>query len=138
MSKRTDRYHVILFDGVCNLCNGFVSFVISNTDSNMIRFVSLQDEKAQKLLREHGLNNIDFTSIYFISENKLYDESSAILKISRYLNKPYRYLKYFGFVPKFIRDFVYKHISKNRYKIFGKSNTCRIPTPQERQYFNLD
>ncbi len=126
---------IILFDGVCNLCNNAVQFIIKRDEKHHFLFTSLQSDAAQELLLHFKLKNADFDSILLIQNNKVYQKSTAILHISRYL--PGLWKLNFGFIiiPKFIRDFVYTVIANNRYKWFGKKDSCMIPTQELKARF---
>lgn len=126
---------IILFDGVCNLCNSSVLFVLKHEKSDELRFASLQSEFGQNKLKEHHLDSKTFNSIVFIEDGKYYQKSSAALKIASYLKFPYGFLKYLIIVPSFIRNFVYDIISKNRYKWFGQKDSCMIPSTELKSRF---
>lgn len=125
----------ILFDGVCNLCNGAVNFVIKRDKHSYIKFASLQGDKGHQLMRQHNLQTGVFNSFIFIENEKVYTESTAALKVCKYLTGLWPLLYGFIIVPKFIRDGIYKWIAKNRYKWFGKREQCMIPTPETRSRF---
>jgi predicted DCC family thiol-disulfide oxidoreductase YuxK len=126
---------VILFDGVCNLCNASVQFIIKRDSKKSFMFSSLQSDAAQAILLQYNLENLDFNTIILIEGGVVYDKSTAILKIIRRLSGFYKLGYIFIIVPKFIRDFVYKIISNNRYKWFGKRATCMIPTEELKLHF---
>lgn len=126
---------LILFDGVCNLCNTSVQFVLKHENNTECRFAALQSEIGQQKLKELGLKTENFDSIVFIENGKLYQKSTAALKISKYLKFPFNLLQVFIIVPKLIRDFVYNWISKHRYKWFGKQESCWIPKPKYKNRF---
>lgn len=126
---------IILFDGVCNLCNGAVQFVIKHDKKKLFRFASLQSEAGQELLKKHHLPQENFNSFVLIKDDKAHLRSSAALVASRYLDAPVSLLYGFMIVPKFIRDGVYKWISNNRYKWFGKQESCWLPTPELKNRF---
>jgi predicted DCC family thiol-disulfide oxidoreductase YuxK len=121
---------VIFFDGVCNLCNASVQFIIKRDSKESFLFSSLQSDAAQAILLQNKLENLDFDTIILLEDGIIYDKSTAILKILRKLSGLYKLGYIFIVVPKFIRDFVYKIISKNRYKWFGKRDSCMIPTEE--------
>ena len=121
---------IILFDGVCNLCNNSVQFIIKRDKKHPFLFTSLQSDAAQELLLHFTLKNSDFDSIILIQNNKVYQKSTAILQISRQLDGLWKLNYGFIIIPKFIRDFVYTIIAKNRYKWFGKKDHCMIPTQE--------
>lgn len=136
MSTSLDS-HIILFDGVCNLCNGFVQFVIKRDKKARFQFASLQSPVAEKLLESYHLSNKTMESVILIhkNKNKIWTESSAVLNILRNLNGLYPFLYGFIIIPKGIRDFFYRQISKNRYKWFGKRDACMIPSPEIKKRF---
>jgi predicted DCC family thiol-disulfide oxidoreductase YuxK len=120
---------VILFDGVCNLCNGSVQFVIKHDKKNLFSFASLQSESGQKLLEAYSLPKTEFNSFVLIENGKAYTKSNAALMVAKKLHGPVRFLYGLKIVPAFIRNAVYNLIAKNRYKWFGKKDSCMIPTP---------
>ncbi len=125
---------IILFDGVCNFCNASINFVIDHDVERRFRFASLQSEIGQRILTENSRSVSDFDTVLLIREGKLVEKSTAALEIARYL-RGWTWLYTFRFIPRFIRDAIYNLIAKNRYNIFGKSESCRIPTPEERSLF---
>ncbi len=128
---------VILFDGVCNFCNASINFVIDRDAARRFRFASLQSDFGQRLLAENNRQLTDFDTVLLLREGKLYEKSDAALEIARYL-KGWSWLYVFRVVPRFIRDFFYDIIAKNRYRLFGKSESCRIPTPEEKKLFVIE
>jgi predicted DCC family thiol-disulfide oxidoreductase YuxK len=120
---------IILFDGVCNLCNGFVQFVIRRDERKCFIFGALQSEKAKEILSHFNLPKENFKTIILIEDDKVFTQSTAVLKIAKQLNG-WKLFYAFIIIPKFIRDFVYSIVSKYRYKIFGKRDACMIPTPE--------
>jgi len=128
---------VILFDGVCNLCNSTVNFIIERDISNQFKFASLQSEYGKNELIKLGHSQTSFSTIILIEENKIYYKSTAILKIAKHL-KNYKWTGVFLKINPLIRDFFYNLISKNRYRLFGKKNvnqTCLLPTPKLEEKF---
>jgi len=123
-----DDHPIILFDGVCNLCNASVQYVIRHDTHAIFRFASLQGETGQKLLKQYGLSTDTFTSFVLIKDNKVYTRSTAALTVARYLKGIVKLLYGFIIVPAFIRNAVYDLISRNRYKWFGKKDECMVPT----------
>jgi predicted DCC family thiol-disulfide oxidoreductase YuxK len=126
---------LILFDGVCNLCNGFVNFLIVRDKKNKFQFGSLQSAKVQSILSEYQHSYNDISTVIVIENNKLYSHSTAVLKIVRKLGGAWPLLYVFIIIPKPIRDFFYKLVAKNRYRMFGKKDTCMIPTPELKAKF---
>lgn len=129
---------VIFFDGVCNLCNGFIDFVIKRDSQKIIYYCSLQSEKAKQMLEDKHVivKKDDYGTIYFLDNTILYSRSSAILRIVKHLGISYNVMaSFFLIIPRPIRDYAYAFIAKNRYRFFGKKETCRLPTPKERNQF---
>ena len=126
---------VILFDGVCNLCNSFVQFVINRDTKNIFKFTSLQSGYSKELLNRFGKDSSKLDSVVLYTDNKIYTESTAALKILKPLGGGLQLLYVFIIVPKFLRDFVYRFIARNRYKWFGKKESCMIPTPELKNRF---
>ena len=124
-----NTHPIILFDGICNLCNGAVQFVIKHDPEAMFHFASLQSEAGQTLLQQYNLPKNNFSSFVLIDDDKAYTKSTAALKVAKRLNGGVKLLYGFIIVPPFIRNAVYNTIAKNRYKWFGKKNECMIPTP---------
>lgn len=126
---------IILFDGVCNLCESSVQFVLLRDKNAYFKFASLQSDIAQKFLNKKGMNATHFKSIVLIENGKIYQRSDAALKIARKLSGGWKLLYAFIIVPRFIRDGVYDFIAANRYKWFGKKEGCMIPAPEWQNRF---
>ena len=125
---------IVLFDGYCNLCNGSVDFIIKNEKHNQLKFASLQSEIAQSVLKEWK-TDLTGDSVLVLAEGKLLTFSDAAIFISKHLRFPFSMIQYGRFIPRFIRDAIYKWIAKNRYRWFGKKDTCRLPTEAEKSKF---
>lgn len=126
---------IVLFDGVCNLCNGSVDFIIARDPDAAFRFASLQSEVGRALLRRHGLPEDDLASIVLVEGERCSTASEAALRVARRLRGPWRMAAVFLLVPRVIRDGVYGIVAAHRYRWFGKQNTCRVPTPELRARF---
>lgn len=126
---------VILFDGICNFCNGAVNFIIQRDKMLTIKFAALQSEAGRKILRRFDLPTDELSSVIFIEDGNVYTQSSAALKVCKYLTGLWPLMYGFIIVPVFIRDGIYKWIAKNRYKWFGKKEHCTLPTPAVRSRF---
>ena len=131
----TMDHPVIIFDGVCELCNRSVNIVLKRERKQEIRFTANQNEPGRKILKEHGMDPDAPATVFFLENGKLYKESTAALRVTRHMKFPWPLMYGFIIVPPFIRNAVYRWIAKNRYKWFGKHDTCRIPTPEERARF---
>ncbi|MBD0284903.1 MAG: thiol-disulfide oxidoreductase DCC family protein [Flavisolibacter sp.] len=126
---------IILFDGVCNFCNGMVLFIIKQDKQKVFRFAALQSEAGQRLLKTYQLPRNDFDSFLLIENGKVYRSSTAGLRLYNKLPWYWMWMQVFWIVPKIFRDAVYDFIARNRYKWFGKKETCMIPTPDVRSRF---
>lgn len=133
---KDEEYKIILFDGVCNLCNDAINFVIKRDKKRIFKFASLQSEIGQKLTSERGINTDDFDSIILIDPGTAwYEKSTAALQIAKQLSGIFPLLSVFLIFPKSFRDLVYDFVARNRYKWFGKKDQCMIPTPELRALF---
>lgn len=133
-----EKRHIILFDGVCNLCNSSVSFILDNNKKNHFYFASLQSDFGQNILKKHEMNTTDFDTFLYYNPNKqtLFDKSSAAIRVIGQLNPFYfKCILIFLLVPKKLRDLVYTYISKNRYKWFGQTDTCRVVPSEDKKRF---
>lgn len=128
---------VVLFDGVCNLCNASVNFMIDRDRDARLKFASLQSEAARALLRARGaaVPEGDPESILLVEGARVWERSDAVLRLSRHLPAPWRWSVVFLAVPRALRDVVYRWIARNRYRWFGRSEVCRVPTPELRGRF---
>lgn len=132
---KTATHYIILFDGVCNLCNGAVQFIINRDEKDTFRFASLQSETGQKLLAIHQLQHKNIDSIVLIKNEKACIKSTAALHIAKELSGIWKLAYYYIVIPKFIRDAVYDFIARNRYAWFGKKDQCMIPTAKLKSKF---
>lgn len=130
-----DNKSVILFDGICNLCNNSVQFIIKRDKKHHFLFSSLQSDAAQAILLQFQLNNSELKSIILVEDGHEYQKSTAILKIVRKLSGLWKLTYVFILIPKFIRDFIYDKIAKNRYRWFGKKEICMVPTKELKMLF---
>ena len=126
---------IILFDGICNLCDGAVQFVIKHDPENQFLFASLQSEAGQRLLKQYKLSVENFNSFILIQDEKVYSKSTGALKVARQIKGVWSWLYIFIIIPSFFRDKVYDWIAQNRYKWFGKKEACMIPTPELKARF---
>ncbi|UIN49465.1 thiol-disulfide oxidoreductase DCC family protein [Bacillus safensis] len=127
--------HLILFDGVCNVCSGAVQFVIKRDPNERMMFASLQSDTGQRILKENGLPLDEFNSFIYIEKGTLYTKSTGILKAARHLKGIYRWSFLLLSIPRPIRDWFYQLIAKNRYKWFGQKTSCMMPTPDIQKRF---
>jgi predicted DCC family thiol-disulfide oxidoreductase YuxK len=129
---------VILFDGVCNLCNGFVQFVIDRDPRAQFRFASLQSHAAAALLNGRLSSGPIPDSVVLVDGDRVFTQSTAALRVARGLGFPWNLSYVFVAVPKPLRDAVYAWVARNRYQWFGKRDVCMIPTPELRDRFLND
>jgi len=126
---------IILFDGVCNFCNGAVNFTIKRDKKNTIRFAALQSNAGKELIQQYGLPADDMRSFILIENGKVYNRSTAALKVCRYLSGLWPLCYGLIIVPAFMRNGIYDWIAKNRYKWFGERQECMIPSQDIRAKF---
>jgi len=126
---------VILFDGVCNLCNASVQFVLLRDKKDYFQFASLQSDYGQQLLQKHNLPTQNFDSFVLVENNVVYSQSTAALRVAKHLSGAWKLMYAFIIVPSFLRNIVYNFIGKNRYKWFGKQEECMMPKPEWKQKF---
>jgi predicted DCC family thiol-disulfide oxidoreductase YuxK len=126
--------NIILFDGLCNLCNNLVSFLIKYDKNNIYHFAALQTNVGEKIIHKYHILN-DRKSIILIKEGIVLYKSDAIIEIAKKLSGWPYLLKYAFLFPKFLRDGIYDLIAKNRYYIFGKKEICPIPSENDKKKF---
>ena len=129
MAHEEEAGALVLFDGVCNLCNAFVTFIIDRDRAEHFRFASLQSTFGEEQIRRHRLSGPVLGSLVLIEGGRCFTRSTAALRIARRLRRPWNLLHSLILVPAPIRNTVYDWIARNRYRWFGKSDTCRLPTP---------
>lgn len=135
MSRIQDQFDIVLFDGVCNLCNSAVDLIVRNDKEGNFKVGALQDEKTKAILKDYSIKEDYLDSIILIRGEKVFYKSRAALEIAKKLHGAWPLLYGFIVVPGFIRDPVYDWIARNRYRWFGKKETCRLPTATERARF---
>jgi len=131
--KNTDR--IVLFDGVCNLCNSSIVFIIQRDPKNLFKFAALQSEPGLKLIKKYNIDTSSTDSILLIEGNKCYVKSTAALRITRHLSGGWPLLYGLIIFPVFMRNWGYDFIARNRYKWYGKKDSCMIPTPELKEKF---
>lgn len=126
---------IIFFDGVCNLCNTSIDFVIQRDNNDHFLVGALQEDLSREILSNYDVREDYLDSIILLEKGEIYYKSTAALKIARNLTGLWPALYAFIILPKFLRDPIYDWIGSNRYRWFGKKNTCRLPTPAEKAKF---
>jgi len=127
--------NLILFDGLCNFCNFWVNFIIDHDDKRYFKFASLQSDIAQRILIEKKIDELKIDSIILVVNDQVFSKSSAALQIAKKLNGFWKILYIFSVIPSPLRDLIYDFVAKNRYKWFGKRETCRVPSKDEQERF---
>jgi len=131
---KTD-HPILFFDGVCNLCNGFVQTIIRLDPKGKFRFASLQSEEAQELLRDHKLDPNDLNTVILLDGSRTYTESDVALEVARILGGAWLLLYPLRYLPSRFRDGIYRWVARNRYQWFGKKDQCMVPTPELKNRF---
>ena len=121
--------NLVLFDGVCNLCNALVQFVIRHDPKAKFRFAAIQSDIGRTIFQKYGMDPVDLQTFVFISDNQVFLRSSAAIAVASRFGGAWRMCAIFWLIPRFVRDAVYSAIAKNRYRWFGRKETCMIPTP---------
>lgn len=128
-----EKHPIVFFDGYCGLCNGFVDFVMARDHKKTFRFATLQGATAARLLSPEDVKNLDSVVVY-VAPHK-YRKSRAVLQVFSDLGGGWQWLTLFGFLPTPFLDFMYDIVARNRYSWFGKRDSCRLPTKEERALF---
>lgn len=131
----TSMDRIILFDGLCNLCNSSVQFIIKHDKLGIFKFASLQSESGKALLKKYNLLSSNIDSIVFIRDNRYYLKSTAVLYILKDLRGGWKFLFGFIAIPRVILDFFYDLIAKSRYKLFGRRDSCMVPDERIKDRF---
>lgn len=131
----THQHPILLFDGVCNLCNASIQWVIEHDPQAQFRFASLQSDFAKELLAGYDLPPAALDTVILVENGKAYTRSDAALRVARKVGGLWSLLSAFLIVPRPLRDLVYNFIARNRYRWFGKQESCWLPTPDLRSRF---
>ena len=126
---------VLLFDGLCNLCNSSVQLVLKANKSKSVQFAAIQSTVGVQILEYFNIDPSKTDSLIFIDKQKAYVKMTAVLHLSKYLKFPYSWLQVLFVIPEIIRNAVYDYIAKNRYLWFGKKDTCMIPSSETAKRF---
>lgn len=124
------KYPVLLFDGVCNLCNASVQWVLKRDRNAVFKFAALQSETGQALLQKFGLSRENLDTVVLVDGDQIFTRSDAPLEIVRRLGGIWPLLSVFRFIPRFIRNACYDWVARNRYRWFGKQAACMLPRPE--------
>lgn len=132
---------ILFYDGVCGLCNTLVQFLLKHDKRGRLRFASLQSDFAEKVLHRHGFDSKDLDTLHVVEnyeqpDERLLQRSDAILRAGRELGGYWSVLAVMAkIVPRFLRDIAYRFVAQNRYRVFGKYETCMLPDPNQRSRF---
>lgn len=129
------EHPVLLFDGVCNLCSGFVQFVIKIDPKGKFRFASLQSDLGQRVLKAAGLSTDALGTVVLVRRGQVFTHSDVALESARILGGGWSLFYVFKILPRFIRDGLYNWVARNRYRWFGQKESCWLPTPDLRRRF---
>ena len=124
------KYPVLLFDGVCNLCNGSVQWILKRDHAGQFRFAALQSETGQQFLARFGMAQEDFDTVVLVDGDRIYNRSDAALEILRRLGMPWSLLAWLRWIPRPVRNAVYDWVARNRYRWFGRQQECLLPRPE--------
>ncbi len=126
---------IVLFDGVCNYCNDKINFIIKNDNQDVFRFVALQSETGQKIIKHLGIDSSLDSIILYEPRYAYFIKSEAVFRIIKYLSSSVRLLLVFNFVPTSIKNIFYDIIARNRYNWYGKKESCMMPTEDVKRKF---
>lgn len=126
---------VVLFDGVCRLCNGWSTFIIQHDTKRALKLAPLQSPEGYDILSHFGMPTEHFNTMVYVENNRLYEKSTAFLKIIRHLPAPWSWVGILHVIPRRFRDWAYDQIALNRYALFGKYDRCLLPKPDHRSRF---
>lgn len=132
---KDDKTHLVIFDGVCNLCNGIVQFIIRMDTEGKFKFATFQSKAGQSILDKFGLTNVSLDSIVYISGSDFFIKSSAVLNIFKNLGGFFKLAYVLIYFPHPFRDYIYNMIANSRYKIFGQRQSCMTPSPETKNRF---
>ncbi len=126
---------MLLFDGVCNLCNASVQWILKRDRKGIFKFAALQSDTGQMLLRQFGLSEKDFDTVVLVADGRIFTRSDAALEIVQRIGGMWSLLAVFKIIPRSIRDTIYDWVARNRYRWFGKKEECMLPRPEWRERF---
>ncbi len=127
--------HILLFDGVCNFCDASVQFIMQRDSKKLFRYAAIQSDIGQQLLKHYKLPTDQISTVVLIENDHIWTHSDAGLRVAKQLGGAWPLAYVFWYIPRFIRDAIYRLLARNRYRWFGQKDACRIPTPNERAMF---
>lgn len=129
------QHDIILFDAICVVCNRWANFLIRNDQQLKFKLASAQSELGVAILQHYGMSTTHYTTIIVIINGQLYTESTALLKVMQHLGLPFSIMNAGYFIPRPIRDFLYRCVAFNRYQLFGTTEYCLLPSAENKQHF---
>ncbi len=131
----TESRHLLLFDGVCHLCDHTVQWVLAHDRQGLVHFCPIQSETGSRLYREHGLDPEKPVSMLLLTPGGALEKSAAALELATLMGPPFSYLLLLKIIPRSVRDAVYDLVSRNRYRVFGRTQACQLPRPEWKERF---
>lgn len=129
------QHDIILFDAICVVCNRWANFLIRNDQQLKFKLASAQSELGVAILQHYGMPTTHYTTMIVIINGQLYTESTALLKVMQHLGLPFSIMNAGYFIPRPIRDFLYRRVAFNRYQLFGTTEYCLLPSAENKQHF---
>lgn len=129
------KYDIILFDAICVICNGWAKFLIKNDKKLKFKLVSAQSALGEQILQYYAMSTTHYTTMIVILNGQLYTESTALLKVMQHLGLPFSLMNTGYLIPRPIRDFLYRCVALHRYQLFGQTNTCLLPSADNKRHF---
>lgn len=126
---------IILFDAICVICNGWARFLLRHDPNAQFKLASAQSPLGEKILEYYGMSTTHYTTMIVIINGQLFTESTALLKVLTRLGLPFSLMKAGYLIPRPFRDFLYRSVALNRYKLFGQTDRCLIPSRENKQHF---
>lgn len=136
-NKTQDGKAIWLFDSVCVLCNGAISTALKYEKAPTIDFVSIQSARGRAIAEKHNIDPDDPDTFLFLDNGKPFVQSDGVIALSRHMKAPFNWVRFGVIIPKFLRDWLYSFIARRRYRLFGKLDTCRVPSDEERARFTI-
>ena len=125
-----DNRHIVIFDGVCNFCNGAVNFIVERDPEGKFAFTPMQSELAQELVEKYGISNVGFDTFLLIKNGECFIWTNAAIEIAKELDGHWWFCTIFKIVPRPVRDWFYRLFARNRYALFGRTDQCMTPTQE--------
>ena len=127
--------HIVIFDGVCNFCNGAVNFIIKRDPAGRFAFTPMQSATGQELINKYGAALVGFDTFLLVKDGQCFERTDAALEITKDLSGLWHWFRVFKVIPKPFRDYFYRLFARNRYRLFGRRDSCMVPTPDVRERF---